>query len=143
MQQCLMVYDKSLKFSITTYGILALFAFLIQNPWLVLITSILMIFGAISVVNYNFPYQFHSRVLRKLLKNKSEPIEKEPGESSFVYGLTGSLLLIGFLLLYFGKFVSFAWILILMVAFLMLLSGLTGVCVASLMYAVFKKVFKR
>ncbi|MDP2967150.1 MAG: DUF4395 family protein [bacterium] len=142
MQQCLIVYDNSLKFSRTTYGILALIAFLIQNPWLVLATSILMIFGAISV-NYNFPYQLHSRVLRKMLKDKSEPIKKESGESSFAYGLAGSLLFIGFLFLYFGKFVGFAWGLILMVALLMLLAGIVGICVASLMYAFFKKIFKR
>ena len=55
----------------------------------------------------------------------------------------GSLLLIGFLLLYFEKFVSFAWSLVLIVALLMFLAGFTGVCVASLMYAVFKKIFKR
>ena len=142
MQQCLMVYDNSWKFSMTIYGILALLAYLIQNHWLLLAASVLMIFGAISV-NYTLPYQFHFRVLRKLLKDTSGPIKKEPGESRFVYGLTGSLLLIGFLLLYFGIFVSFAWILILMMALLMLLAGLAGVCVASLMYAVFKKVFKR
>jgi len=138
MQQCLIVYNNAWKFSMTTYGILALLAYLIQNSWLVLIASILMIFGAISI-NYNFLYQFYSRVFGK----KSETIEKESGESSFIYGLTASILLIGFLLLYFGKFVSLAWILILILVFLMLLSGLTGVCVASLMYAVFKKVFKR
>jgi len=108
-----------------------------QNPWLLLSASVLMIVGAISI-NCNIFYRFYSRML-----GKSETIEKEPGESSFVYGLTGSLLLIGFLLLYLGKFISLTWILILILVFLMLLSGLTGVCVASLMYAIFKKVFKR
>lgn len=138
MQRCLIVYNNAWRFSIATYGILALIAYLIQSPWLALATTILMLFGAISI-NCNILYQFFSRVLG----NKSETIEKEPGESSFVYGLTGSLLLIGFLLIYFGKFVSVAWILILILVFLMLLAGFTGVCVASLMYAVFKKVFKR
>jgi len=121
----------------TTYGILVLLAYLMQNLWLLLVASVLMIVGAISI-NYNILYQFYSRML-----GKSETIEKESGESSFVYGLTGMLLLIGFLLLYLGKFVSVAWILILILVFLMLLSGFTGVCVASLMYAVFKKVFRR
>ena len=121
----------------TTYGILVLLAYLMQNLWLLLVASVLMIVGAVSI-NYNILYQFYSRML-----GKSETIEKEPGESSFVYGLTGMLLLIGFLLLYLGKFVSVAWILILILVFLMLLSGFTGVCVASLMYAVFKKVFRR
>ena len=137
MQQCLIVYHNAWKFSMTTYGILVLLAYLMQNLWLLLVASVLMIVGAISI-NYNILYQFYSRML-----GKSETIEKESGESSFVYGLTGMLLLIGFLLLYLGKFVSVAWILILILVFLMLLSGFTGVCVASLMYAVFKKVFRR
>ncbi|MFH0792181.1 MAG: DUF4395 family protein [bacterium] len=141
MQQRL-IYDKSLRFSKIVYGILALVAFLVQNPWLVLVTSIFMAFGAISV-NYNFPYQFHSWVLRKMLKDKSEPIKKELEELSFTFAMGGSFLLVGFLLLYFGKFVNFAWILILIMALLMLLGGFTDVCVASLMYAFLKKIFKK
>jgi len=141
MQQCL-IYDNSLKFSRAVYGTLALVAFLIHNHWLVLIVSGLMILGAFSV-KLNIPYQFHALVLRKLLKKKAEPIQKESGELSFACGMGGSLLLIGFLLLYFEKFVSFAWSLVLIVALLMFLAGFTGVCVASLMYAVFKKIFKR
>jgi len=141
MQQCL-IYDNSLKFSRAVYGTLALVAFLIHNHWLVLIVSGLMILGAFSV-KLNIPYQFHALVLRKLLKKKAEPIQKVSGELSFAWGMGGSLLLIGFLLLYFEKFVSFAWSLVLIVALLMFLAGFTGVCVASLMYAVFKKIFKR
>ena len=141
MQQCL-IYDNSLKFSRAVYGTLALVAFLIHNHWLVLIVSGLMIPGAFSV-KLNIPYQFHALVLRKLLKKKAGPIQKESGELSFACGMGGSLLLIGFLLLYFEKFVSFAWSLVLIVALLMFLAGFTGVCVASLMYAVFKKIFKR
>jgi len=141
MQQC-PIYDNSLRFSRTIYGLLALFAFLIRSPWLVLITSILMAFGVISV-KYNLLYHFHSLILRKLLEDKSEPIKKESGELTFACGMGGSFLFIGFLLLYFGKFISFAWILVLITALLMLLAGIVGVCVASLMYAFFKKIFKR
>jgi len=141
MQQCL-IYNNSLRFFRATYGILALVAFLIQNHWLVLAISLLMAFGVFSI-KFNIPYQFHALILRKLLKERSEPIQRESGELNFVSGMTGSLLFIGFLFLYFGKFVDFAWILILIVALLMLLACFAGICVASLMYAVFKKSFKR
>jgi len=141
MQQC-PIYDKSLRFSRATYGILTLIAFLIHNHWLVLATSLLMIVGIFSI-KLNIPYQFHALVLRKLLKEKSEPIQKELGELSFVSGMTGILLFIGFLFLYFGKFVDFAWIFILIIAFLIFLACFVGFCVATLMYVFFKKIFKK
>jgi len=141
MQQCL-IYDNSLRFFRATGGILVLVAFLIQNYWLVLATSLLMVFGAFSI-KLNIPYQFHALVVRKLLKEKSEPIQKESGELSFASGMTGALLLIGFLLLYFENFVGFAWILILIISLLMFLACFAGICVASLMYAVSKKIFKK
>ena len=141
MLQC-RIYDSSLKFSRATYGILALIAFLIHNHWLVLATSLLMAFGAFSI-KFNIPYQFHALVLRKLLKEKSQPIQKESGELSFVSGMTAGLLFIGFSFLYFGKFVDFAWILILITALLIFLACFVGFCVATLMYAFFKKIFKR
>ncbi len=141
MQQCL-IYDNSLRFSRATYGILALIAFLIHNHWLVLATSLLMAFGVISI-KLNIPYQFHALVLRKLLKERSEPIQKESGELNFVSGMTAGLLFIGFLFLYFGKFVDFAWIFILIITLLIFLACFVGFCVATLMYVVFKKIFKR
>ncbi len=141
MPQCVIYNNNSLNFFRVVCGILALVAFLIQNQWLVLATSLLVAFGAFSI-KFNILYQFHNLVLGKLLKESPKSIQKESGELKFVYGLTGSLFFIGFLFLYFGKFVSFAWILILVVSFLMFLASFTGVCVASLMYALFKKVFK-
>ncbi len=141
MQQCL-IYDSSLRFSRATYGTLALIAFLIQNQWLVLAVSLLMAFGAFSV-KFNIPYQFHALVLRKLLNERSEPIQKESGELNFVSGMTGALLFIGFLFLYFGKFVDFAWIFILIIDFLIFLACFVGFCVATLMYVFFKKIFKK
>ena len=140
MKQCL-IYDNSLRFTRGIYGILTLFAFLIHNHWLVLVTSFLMAFGVFSIKS-NIPYQFHALVLRKLLKERSAPIQRESGELNFVAGMTAGLLFVGFLFLHFGKFVDFAWILILIVALLMLLAGFVGICVADLMYAVFKKIFK-
>ncbi len=140
MKRCL-IYDKSLRFSKGAIGTLALIAFLIQNHWLILVTSFLMAFGVFSI-KLNIPYQFHALVLRKLLKDKSEPIQKESEELRFVSGMGGSLFFIGFLLLYFGKFVSFAWILILITSLLTFLGCFTAVCVATSMYAFFKKIFK-
>lgn len=142
MQKCL-IYDNSLRFSRAFYGILVLVAFLIRNHWLILAVSLLMIIGAFSI-KFNIPYQFHALVLRKILKERSEPIPKESGELAFACRMGGSFLLVGFLLLYFGKLVAFAWILILIVALLMLLTSFTGICVASLIYAVFKRsLFKK
>ena len=140
MQQCL-IYDSSLKFSRATYGTLVLIAFLIQNQWLVLAVNLLMILGIFSI-KFNIPYQFHALVLRKLLKQRSEPIQKESGELNFVAGMTAALLFIGFLFLYFGKFVDFAWIFILIMALLIFLACFVGFCVATLMYVFFKKIFK-
>lgn len=141
MKQCL-VYDNSLKFSRGIYGILALTAFLIQNYWLILVLSLLMFIGIFSV-KLNIAYQFHALILRKLFKNKSQPIQKELGELKFVSVVIGILLLIDFLVLYFGKFVSFAWVLILIISLLYFLACFAGICVASLMYAILKKIFNR
>ncbi len=141
MKQC-SIYDNSLRFSRATYGTLVLIAFLIQNHWLVLAISILMAFGIFSIKS-NIPYQFHALVLRKLFKEKAEPIQKESGELNFVGGMTATLLFIGFLFLYFGKFVDFAWIFILIMAFLIFLACFVGFCVATLMYVFFKKIFKK
>jgi hypothetical protein len=140
MQQCL-IYDNSLRFSRAFYGALTLIAFLIQNIWLVLVVSLLMTVGAFSI-KLNIPYQFHALVLGKLLKKKAEPIQKESGELSFVSGMTAGLLFIGFLLLYFEKFIDFAWIFILIMASLIFLACFVGFCVATLTYALLKKVFK-
>ncbi|MBU4204918.1 DUF4395 domain-containing protein [Patescibacteria group bacterium] len=141
MQQCL-IYDRSLKFSRIIYGLLALLAFFLRNPWLVLILGTLMILEVFSV-KYNLLYHLHFFILRKLLGDKSEPIKRELGELAFTCSVSGTFLFVGFLFSYFGKFVDFAWILVLIVSFLMLLASFTGVCVASIMYAVFKKIFKR
>jgi hypothetical protein len=141
MQQCL-IYDNSLRFSRATYGILVLIAFLVQNQWLVLAISILMFFGVFSI-NLNIPYQFHALILKKMLKDRSISIQKESGELNFVAGMTALLLFIGFLFLYFGKFVDSAWIFILIIDLLIFLACFVGFCVATLMYVFFKKIFKR
>ncbi|MBZ1356718.1 MAG: DUF4395 domain-containing protein [Candidatus Nealsonbacteria bacterium] len=141
MKQCL-IYNSSLRFSRAVAGILTLIAVLIHNHWLVLAASILVGLRIFSV-KIDILYQFHALVLKKLLKEKSEPIQKNPEELNFVAGMTAVLLFIGFLFLYFEKFVDFAWIFILIMAFLIFLACFVGFCVATLMYVFFKKIFKR
>jgi len=140
MQQCL-IYDSSLKFSKTFYGILALISFLIQSQWLVLIISVLMIFEIISM-KLSIPYRLHALYLARFYKERLRPVKKESAELSFVCGMAGSPLFISFFLLYFDKFVGLAWGLVLLISFLLLLSGVAGLCVASLTYVIFKKIFK-
>jgi len=141
MQECLLIHDKSLRFSKVIYGFLALVSFLIFNSWLVLAASVLMFLGSFSL-KYNFAYQFHAKFLRKLGKNKMAAIKKRSEELMFTFAIGGVFLLAAFLLLYFGKFVIFAWILTLAMALLMMLGGFTDFCAASLTYALYKKVFK-
>ncbi|MFH1392713.1 MAG: DUF4395 family protein [bacterium] len=141
MKQC-SIYNNSLKFSRAIYGVLVLIAFFIHNQWLILATSILMAFGIFSI-KLNIPYQFHALVFKRLLKDKSQLIQKESEELNFVAGMTAVLLFIGFLFIYFGKFVNFAWIFILIMAFLIFLACFVGFCVATLMYVFFKRIFKK
>lgn len=139
MKQC-SIYNGSLRFSRAVYGIIVLIAFFIHNEWLVLATGILMILGIFSI-KLNIPYQFHALVLNKIRKQKEVVIQKESGELNFVAGMTAILLLAGFFLIYFGKYVSFAWIYLLIVDFLIFLACFVGFCVATLMYLFFKKIF--
>lgn len=135
MKQC-SIYNSSLRFSRATYGIMVLIAFLIHNQWLVLITSILMLLGIFSI-KLNIPYQIHALFSGR----KSAPVQKEEGELNFVSGMTAILLIIGFLLIHFNKFVDFAWIYLLVVDFLIFLACFVGFCVATLMYVFFKRIF--
>jgi len=138
MQQCL-IYDNSLKFSRAIAGILTLIAFLIHNHWLVLVAGILVGLRIFSV-KVDILYQFHALVLRRLLKETAEPIQKESGELNFVSGMTAALLFIGFLFLHFGKFVDFAWIFILIMALLISLACFVGFCLATMIYIFLKKL---
>lgn len=139
MNQCVIYNNSSLNFFRAVCGFLALAAFLIQNQWLILITGLLFFFGIFSI-KFNFLYQFHNLFFSKLLKQESAPIQKDSGELRFVYGFTAVLFFASFFLIYFGKFVTFAWYLDLIVAFLTLLASFANLCVASLMYVSFKKI---
>jgi hypothetical protein len=142
MQQCSIYDNRSLNFFRAICGFLALIAFLIQNIWLILIVSILFFLGVFST-KLNFLYQAHHLLSKKLIKQKPKLIQKDPGELKFVYSFTGACFLISFLLLYFGRFVSFAWGLDLVVSFLTLLASFANLCLAALMYVSFKKIFNK
>ncbi len=114
-------------------------AVLIESQWLVLAVSLLMFLGAFSV-KLNAAYQFHALLFKK---QTSKSVQKDPGELSFVSGMTALLLFVGFLFLYFGKFVDLAWIWLLIIDLLIFLAYFVGFCVATLMYVFFKKIFKR
>lgn len=141
MQQC-QIHDGSLKFSRAVYGILVLIAVIIHSQWLVLATAILVILGAISF-KINVAYQFYILVLKKILNDKAPLVTKESAELSFVAGMTGILLLIGFFWLYYGQSADIAWVYILIVDLLIFLACFVGFCVATLMYVLLKKIFKK
>lgn len=91
-------------------------------------------------VKFNFVYQFYGLLSNKVLRQKAEFIEKDQGEIKFVYGFTATMFLISFFMLYFGKFTAFAWGLNLLVSFFTLLASLANICLASIMYVMFKKI---
>lgn len=142
MQQCAIYDNRALNFFRAISGFLALLAFLFQNIWLVLITALLFFLGMFSM-KLNFLYQFYNLFSNKMLKQNINPVEKDPGELRFVYGFTGIMFLISFLLLYFNKFTAFAWGIDLLVSFLTLLASFANICLAALMYIMFKKIFNR
>lgn len=138
MQQC-SIYNKSLRFSRFIYGTIVLVAFFLQNKWLVLAVSLLMILSAFSL-SLNIPYQIHIFVEKNLLKKTTKPLQRESGELSFACATAGVLLFIGFLLLQFTEYTAFAWIYLLTVSLMMFVACLLGFCMATMMYILFKKL---
>jgi hypothetical protein len=134
------VYDKSLRFSRAAYGSLTVIAFFLRNEWLLLLVCVLMSLGTFSL-QLNVFYQLHYLIIEKLKKKKSAPIPKESEEIRFVSGMTVVLLFIGFLLIYLKINVEFAWIYVLVVALLIFLACFVGLCLATLMYVLIKKIF--
>jgi hypothetical protein len=141
-QQCAIYDSRSLNFFRAVSGFLPLLAFLTHNIWLILITALLFFSGMFSM-KLNLLYQLYNLFSDKMLKQKIMPIEKDPNEIRFVYGFTAIMFLISFLLLYFDKFTTFAWGINLLVSFLTLLASFANVCLAALMYTMFKKIFNR
>ena len=78
-----------------------------------------------------------------ILKKHLPPIQKESGELSFVSGMTATLLLIGYLFIHFQIHADIAWIYILVVALLIFLACFVGLCLATMMYILFKKMLKK
>jgi hypothetical protein len=142
MSQCAIYDNRSLNFFRATCGFLGFIAFLTQSQWLVLITGFLVFFGMFSM-KFNFLYQFHRLILKKITNEKPIPVEKDTGELKFVYGFTGACFLIAFVFIYYGKFVNIAWGLDVVVSFLTVLASFTNICVAAFTYVIFKKIFKK
>lgn len=133
------IYDKSLRFSRATYGVLVLISFLMRNEWLLLAAAVLILLGALSL-KLNIAYQLHALGPKKAGLALTQ---KDSAELGFVAGMTGVLLLIGFGFIYFDKFVDAAWIYILVVDLLIFLACFVGFCVATMMYVLFKKLFNK
>jgi len=142
MPKCAIYDDRSLNFFRGTCGFLTLLAFLVQNIWLILIVGLLFLLGAFSM-NLNFLYTFFSFFSGSVLKKEMAVVSKDPNELRFVYAFTAILYLASFALLYFNKFTAFAWGLELTVSFLTLLATFADVCVAALMYILFKRLFEK
>jgi hypothetical protein len=141
MQQC-QIQNDSLKFSRAVYAVAVLVAVLAHIQWLVLVVAVLTILGAFSL-KLNFFYQLHFWIKKKIIKKEIVSVMKDTGELSFVSGMTGFLLLVGFLWLSSGQATDLAWIYVLIVDFLIFLACLVGFCVATLMYVMLKKIFKK
>jgi len=131
-------YNSSLRFTRNFFGIAALLAYFIQSKALVLVLGVIMAVAVISL-KYNLVYQFHFLVLRKLFKAKDEPVAKDSGELSFAWAMGASFLLIPSLLFALDKWPGLAWTLVLLDAMLLLLAGIAGACVASILYAILVK----
>lgn len=141
MKTCF-IQEESLKFSRAIAGILTLIAFFIHNYWLILIASILVGVRVFST-RLDFLYQLYSFFAEKIFKKKIPSVEKEMAEIKFVSGMMALFLFIDFLLLYFDKFPKFAWIFALIMSFLIFLACFVGFCIATLIYAFFKKFLNK
>lgn len=140
-QQMLSISNNSLRFSRGLCGGLALLSYLTQNYWILGVIAILMR-SCVSSIKSDVVYQVHLWFSEKILKKEIRLEQKDQRELSFVCGMAGTISFVSFLLIYFEKFASLAWTLIVAFSGLLLLSGITGVCVATLFYLLFKKVFK-
>ena len=77
----------------------------------------------------------------KVAKRNEAKVEKEYAELRFVSGFIGAMLFLDLLALYFNKFAGIAWIVLLIISLLYFLACFAGICIASLTYAGFKKLF--
>ncbi len=98
--------------------------------------------GAIDI-KLNVPYNLNLFFTKYVFRKSFVPIKKDSSELNFVSGLTGAFLLIGFLCVYFNKFVAFGWIWLMLMSLLLFLACFAGFCIATLSYAVFIKLIKK
>ncbi len=127
-------YESSLRFCRTFYGVLALTSFLTRNIWVALACAVVMIVGVLRPNKTNLVYQFHKRFLRPKLGSESDPIPRPLGELRFACLFGGLTLIVCSALVYFELLTGVAWSLVLALSFLMILSGFSGVCAATLIY---------
>jgi hypothetical protein len=139
MYQC-SIYDRSLRFSRAIYGVLVLIGFLTRDHRYVFVVIIMLALGTISV-KLNIPYDLHYLFVKYVLRKRFPAIQKESTELRYVSAMTGILLLIGFLCIYYDRFVTFGWIWLLVMSLFLFLACFAGFCVATLSYAIFKKLF--
>ena len=142
MTECAIYDSRALNFFRATCGFLALLAFLIHSEWLVFVAGLLFLFGVFSM-KFNFLYHLYGTFSKKVLKQEAAPVGKDPGELRFVYAFTAVMFFISFLCLYLNKFTAFGWGLDLAVSFLTLLASFANICVAALMYVLFKKMLSK
>lgn len=141
MQKTCSIFLKSLRFTRTFYGILAITAFLLQDYWIIGLVSVMLIVEIFSV-KFSIPYQIHSFFSEKIFKKKRTPQKMltEQGELSFVCMLAGVPLFISFLLLHFGKLEIIAWGLDLFFGSAFLVAGFIGVCPSAFFYVIVKEI---
>lgn len=133
------VYDRSLRFSRLVYGLLIVVGYFTKNEWYVAVAVALLVLGAFHI-KLNFLYVLHVFVSRDLLKKQFPVIKKEPAELSYVSGMTGALIFVGFLFVRFGWSPSFGWAWLLVMSLLLFMACFAGFCVATLSYALFLKL---
>jgi hypothetical protein len=112
-------------------------AYLLKNVPMTITIAVIMLLGAVSI-KMNIFYQFHFKFLGK---NKLPVSERDKGEIIFSWTMGGLFLVIGLVLVYYDLALA-GWIFILMTSLLMFCAGFLNFCVASMMYAVFKKMIQ-
>ncbi|MFA5746959.1 MAG: DUF4395 family protein [Candidatus Paceibacterota bacterium] len=131
------ISNSSLKFARNVSGFLIMVAYLLKNVPMTITIAVIMLLGAVSI-KMNIFYQFHFKFLGK---NKLPVSERDKGEIIFSWTMGGLFLVIGLVLVYYDLALA-GWIFILMTSLLMFCAGFLNFCVASMMYAVFKKMIQ-
>ena len=136
------INDRSLRFSRLIYGLLIVVGYFTRNYWYVLAVIAMLTLGAFEV-KLNIPYDLHYLFAKYVLRQKFAPVVKESTELKYVSAMTGLLLAIGFLCIYFNRFAEFGWVWTLLMSLFFFLACFAGFCVATLSYAVFIKLTRK